>query len=87
MRIDFPRAEVMTLGRNGYSWAHGIEVDSWRGCDTVVLHPVTSRGEQGRARLVVPLTHVRELRDALDSILAEVEAKAAIVPQTEIVEV
>lgn len=70
-KISFPSAEYMTLGRNGYTKSCGIEVSQIG--QEVFLEPVNSKGDIGRARLVVPMSHVRELRDALSAMLGEGE--------------
>ena len=66
--VCFPRTQWQTLGRNGSSESCGIQVLQ-QGAE-VFLQPINSRGNVSRARLVVPLTHLRQIRDALNDILA-----------------
>lgn len=68
-------APWMTLGRNGYSQAFGIEISDFT--DAVLLEPINSKGDIGRARLVVPKTHIHALRDVLNNIIADHEASSA----------
>lgn len=63
-----------TLGYSGYTKARGLEVCEFD--DEVLLEPINSRGDVGRARLVVPVAHLKELRDALDAIIAKQEHPA-----------
>lgn len=68
-QIKFPEAEYMTLGRNGFSKACGLSVQDISG--TLFLEPINSKGDLTNARIVVPMTHVEQLRDALDQILRD----------------
>lgn len=66
--IEFPATQWQTLGRNGTSESCGIQIIQ-QGAE-VFLQPINSRGNVGRARLVVPVSHLKQLRDAIDDILA-----------------
>ena len=58
MQLDFNRS-VQFLGRNGLFCMAGITV--LRLGDQLHLHPITSRGSPGRARMEIPLEHADEL--------------------------
>jgi hypothetical protein len=60
-------SELKALGRNGYMQCHGVSVSIFGSC--IHLEPIHSKGDIGRARVPVPFTAVRELRDALDTLL------------------
>ena len=69
IKIKYPRTTFDALGRNSFTQQHGIAVSNLS--PEVFLEPIGWRGDIGRARLVVPFTHVAALRDALIAILAE----------------
>lgn len=63
-RITYEKpAERLALGRNGYSYQHGLEL--WGGEDEVELMPVNSKGGTTRARLVVPKADIPALIEEL----------------------
>jgi hypothetical protein len=78
-RIKFYKpANYLTLGRNGYSFACGIAVTPIPLDQEaeVLFEPINSKGEIGRARLVVPLSSLAALRDALTEILTDKQKPA-----------
>jgi hypothetical protein len=58
-----PHNATNFLGRNGYFIAIGINVSIVDGI--VLLNPVTSKGEQGRAQLEIPKKAIPDLIAAL----------------------
>jgi hypothetical protein len=71
-------SELKALGRNGYMQCHGVSVSIF-GSD-IHLEPIHSKGDIGRARVPVPFTAVRELRDALDTLMRHRYAAVALAP-------
>lgn len=67
--IKFPACERHNLGRSGYIKACGLEITKSSHGEEVYLEPISSKGSVSPARLVVPVSHLKELRDALDAIL------------------
>lgn len=73
MEVRFPRQNRLTRGRNGSAETSGIWMSD--GCGVVELYPITGKGDRSEAaRLVVPFTHLRDFRDALNDMLTHVEA-------------
>lgn len=71
--VRFPVQDRMVRGGNKYIQTAGVWM--YDSCDVVELYPITSRGERSEtARLVLPFTHLREFRDALNDMLTHVEA-------------
>ena len=66
--VLFPPTEWEGLGVNGFSKSAGIHLRQV-GAE-VFMQPISIKGNVVRTRLVVPVTHLREVRDAIDEILA-----------------
>lgn len=56
--------KFMALGRNGYSLQTGLSIT--RVGDELFLEPINSKGTVIKARVVVPDSAIRELREVLD---------------------
>lgn len=65
--IRFPEPERMNLGRNGYMRTTGVSLTMTSG--VVEIEPWTSKDRVGRARIVFPVTHLREVRDAINDLI------------------
>lgn len=73
IEVRFPKQDRLSRGRNGFAETSGIWLSA--GYGEVELYPITGKGERSEAaRLVVPFTHLRDLRDALNDMLTHVEA-------------
>lgn len=71
--VRFPVQDRMVRRGDKYIQTSGIWM--YDSCDVVELYPITSRGERSEtARLVLPFSHLREFRDALNDMLTHVEA-------------
>jgi hypothetical protein len=70
------RAENLTLGRNGFSYAEGVYVSERMG--DALIEPVNSKGDIGRARIVVPLEDVPELIKSLQRIASSAAHSGAV---------
>lgn len=74
--ILWPACERYNLSRSGYIKACGIEIFASPSVQEIYLEPLSSKGTTRPARIVVPRTHLKALRDALDTILASQEQDA-----------
>lgn len=71
--VRFPLQDRLTRGRNGYAQTSGVWMSDT--CGVVELGSVDSKGRQSEAaRLVVPRSHLREFRNAINDMLTHVEA-------------
>lgn len=69
-----PLDYAFNLGRNGYMQSGGIAVSVHRWTTGhLTLQPITSRGDFGRARIVVPTAEIPALIEQLQRICAAVE--------------
>lgn len=71
IEVKFPKPERMAKGRNGFMEIGGVWMfDSY---NVVELYPMTAKGDHSEvARLVVPFSHLRDFRDALNDMLTHV---------------
>lgn len=56
------------LGRNGVFEQHGLLV--WDSDGKTNFEPITSKGQEGRAKIQIPTEHLSELIEALQQIQA-----------------
>lgn len=70
-KIQFPATSFRNFGRNRFTKSCGIELSVMHteGADEVFIEPINSNGKVSNARLVVPMTHLEALRDAIDELL------------------
>ena len=55
------------LGRNGYSWSHGVEITAIPP-DEVYIEPINSRGDVTQCRIVIDRAAVPELIKVLQQL-------------------
>lgn len=68
--ISFDRTTNFT-GRNGYFKCAGVEVLECEHNDTVMLSPITSKGNIGRCDIAVPIENLKALANTLLEIAGE----------------
>lgn len=68
---------VKFLGRNGYFKCTGVSLirmhskDPKYACETVRIYPTTSKGEDGRCFIEIPVENVPKFIEELQAILSE----------------